>query len=79
MSGAISSDDAQKLLEDRVKFKLYAAERHLDELKNIKQSHGSIIRSSEIRIKAEMEIDCFLAHIIGAKDSLLGCSVASGG
>ena len=34
------------------------------------------MRSSEIRIKAEMEIDCFLAHIIGAKDSLLGCSVA---
>jgi len=33
MSGTISSDDAQKLLEDRVKFKLYAAKQHLDRLK----------------------------------------------
>ena len=29
------------------------------------------MRSSEIRVKTEMEIDCFLANIIGAKDSLL--------
>ena len=71
MSGTISSEDAQKLLGDRVKFKLYAAERHLDELKNIKQSQGSIMRSSEIKVRTEMEIDCFLAHIISAKDSLL--------
>jgi hypothetical protein len=34
-------------------------------------SDGSIRRSSEIRVKTEMEINCFLAHIIGAEDSLL--------
>jgi hypothetical protein len=71
MSIIISSDHAQKLLEDRVKFKLYAAEQHLNELKNIKQKYGSIMGPPEIRIKTELEIDCFLAQIIGAKDSLL--------
>jgi hypothetical protein len=65
------SADAQKLLEDRIKFKLRAAKQHLNELKNIKQKHGSIMGPAEIRVKTEMEIDCFLAHVIGAKDSLL--------
>src|SRR6185312_13898611 len=71
MDSDISSEHAQQLLEDRVKFKLYAAEQHLNELKNIKQKHGSIRKSPEILVKAEMEIDCFLAHIMGARDSLL--------
>jgi hypothetical protein len=61
----------EELLNDRVKFKLYAAEQHLNQLKNIKEKYGSIMRSTKIRIQTEMEIDCFLAHIIGAKDSLL--------
>jgi hypothetical protein len=71
MSTNISSDDAQMLLDDRVKFKIYAAEQHLNELKNIKQRHGSIMGPPEIRVKTEMALDCFLAHVIGAKDSLL--------
>ncbi len=71
MSGTISSDDAQKLLEDRVKFKLYAAKQHLDRLKKYQTKPRKHMRSSEIRVKTEMEIDCFLANIIGAKDSLL--------
>ena len=37
-------------------------EQHLNELKNIKQKHGSIRKYSEIMVKTEMEIDCFLAH-----------------
>jgi hypothetical protein len=57
-----SFSECLELLKGRVKFKLYAAEQHLNELKNIKQKHGSIRRSSEIMVKTEMEIDCFLAH-----------------
>jgi hypothetical protein len=61
----------EELLNDRVNFKLYAAEQHLNQLKDIKQKYGHIMGSTKIRIQTEMEIDCFLAHVIGAKDSLL--------
>jgi hypothetical protein len=67
----ISSGDSLNLLENRVDFKLYAAEQHLNELKNIQLNHGTIMSTPEIRIKTEMEIDCFLASIMGALDSLL--------
>jgi len=63
-----SEDLTKELLEDRIKFKLYAAERHLMKLKEIEKVHNSILKD---RINAEMEIDCFFAQTIGAKDSLL--------
>jgi hypothetical protein len=66
----ISSGDSLNLLENRVDFKLYAAEQHLNELKNIRLKHGTIMGTPEIRIKTEMEIDCFLASVMGALDSL---------
>jgi len=66
----ISRDLSLKLLENRVDFKLYAAEQHSNELKNIKLKHGTMMGSPEIRLKTEMEIDCFLASLMGALDSL---------
>jgi Cthe_2314-like HEPN len=61
-------NDEAELLNDRVRFKLIAASRHLNELKEIKRVHGNI---NKLRLQSEMEMDCFLAHIIGAKDALL--------
>jgi hypothetical protein len=56
------------LLSDRVKFKLYAAEYHLNLLKEIDVKYGNILKD---RINAEIQIDDFSAQIIGAKDALL--------
>jgi hypothetical protein len=58
----------KELLEDRIKFKLYAAEQHLIKLKEIEKEHNSMLKD---RVNTEMEIDCFFAQTIGAKDSLL--------
>jgi hypothetical protein len=70
LSHDISSDDAKELLENRVKFKLYAAQQHLNNLKILQQNNESI-RSFQGRIPWEIEIECFLFHIMGVKDSLL--------
>ncbi len=63
-----SNDKKMGLLEDRIKFKLYAAEQHLNKLKEIDKEHNNIFID---RVNAEIEIDCFFAQIIGAKDFLL--------
>jgi len=64
----LTNDNEQILLTDRVGFKLYAAAQHLNKLKEINRIHGNI---NKLRLQSEIEIDCFLAHIIGAKDALL--------
>lgn len=65
----LNDQQIQELLNDRIKFKLYAAETNLNNLKNIKQTFGNIMGKG--KIPAEIEIDNFFAEIIGAKDSLL--------
>ncbi|MGH9991869.1 MAG: hypothetical protein ACREAZ_04400 [Nitrososphaera sp.] len=60
----------QRLLNDRVAFRLYAAEQHLGRLKELETVHGGIAKS-QARLEVEMVIDCFLSQIIGAVDSLL--------
>ena len=60
------NNNTLKLLHDRVEFKLFAAEQHLDRLKEI----GDIAKDNA-RIEVEMEIDCFLSQLLGAVDSLL--------
>jgi hypothetical protein len=58
------------LLNDRVEFKLYAAEQHLNRLKEIENAYGDIAKDNA-RIEVEMEVDCFLSQLVGAVDSLL--------
>jgi hypothetical protein len=65
-----SSNDIHRLLNDRVEFRLHAAEHHLEQLKEIQSIHGSIAKE-QARLEVEMEIDCFLSQVIGAVDSLL--------
>jgi Cthe_2314-like HEPN len=65
----IESEEEKKLLDDRIEFKLWAAHRHLDKLEKIEKFYGGIMGKN--RIYAEDELDCYIAQIIGAKDSLL--------
>ncbi len=58
------------LLDDRVEFKLYAAEQHLNRLKEIENAYGDIAKYNA-RIEVEMEVDCFLSQLVGTVDSLL--------
>ena len=60
----------KRLLGDRVEFKLYAAEQHLNRLKEIENAYGDIAKDNA-RIEVEMEVDCFLSQLVGAADSLL--------
>jgi hypothetical protein len=59
-----------RLLDDRVDFKLYAAEQHLNKLKEIEKEYGNISKDGA-RVEVEMEVDCFLSQLVGAVDSLL--------
>jgi hypothetical protein len=63
-------EHVKRLLDDRVEFKLYAAEQHLNRLKEIENAYGDIARD-DARLEVEMEIDCFLSQAVGAVDSLL--------
>jgi hypothetical protein len=60
----------KRLLNDRVEFKLYAAEQHLNRLREIENAYGDIAKYNA-RIEVEMEVDCFLSQLVGAVDSLL--------
>jgi hypothetical protein len=63
-------EHTKRLLDDRVEFKLYAAEQHLNRLKEIENAYGDIAKYNA-RIEVEMEVDCFLSQLVGAVDSLL--------
>jgi hypothetical protein len=63
-------DGLSKFLLDRVRFKLYACQQHLRNLKNIKSKYGDLA-STDARLGAEIELDCFLSQMIGCVDSLL--------
>lgn len=70
MSEDISEEQARELIENRTKFKLYAAQQHLNNLKMLEQK-GSSARFFKERIHWEMEIESFLFHLVGVSDSLL--------
>jgi hypothetical protein len=63
-------DGLTLFLQDRPRFKLYSAGRHLYNLKSLEQKYTSIV-SNEARIQAEIEIDCCLTEIIESVDALL--------
>ena len=69
---SLSDDEGsiKRLLNDRVEFKLYAAEQHLNRLIEIENAYGDIAKYNA-RIEVEMEVDCFLSQLVGAVDSLL--------
>jgi hypothetical protein len=66
MASYIDSD----ILLDRVEFKIFAAEEHLNNLQEI-QSYHLVAQKVNPAIQMEIEIDCFLAQILGTLDCLL--------
>jgi hypothetical protein len=60
----------KKLLEDRIEFKFYAAEKHLQILSDL-QAKGKTPNNSDGRIEWELEIEELLFHLIGTMDCLL--------
>ena len=64
------SDFESNLLSDRVEFKIYAAEKHLNNLQEIELNYTDM-EYDDLVLQVELEIDCFLAQILGAVDCLL--------
>jgi hypothetical protein len=61
---------ARELLDNRIKFKIYWAEKHLQNLKDF-QKVEEVNSSPETRVKWEHEVESLLFYMIGAKDALL--------
>ena len=70
MTLSSDGDSLSKFLSDRVGFKLYTCQRHLKNLKNIESKYGNLA-SADVRLSAEIEVDCLLLQMIGTVDSLL--------
>ena len=64
-------DLANRLINDRVEFKLYATEQELDSLKQLEKSGSNPSSSNIHRVIWEMKIECSLAHLVGSVDALL--------
>lgn len=58
------------LLENRIEFKFYAAEKHLQALIDM-QTKGETPNNSVGRLNWELEIEELLFHLVGAMDCLL--------
>jgi hypothetical protein len=68
----LSSDDARELLEDRARFKLYAAEQHMENLHNFLDKGGIYMNSSfQSRVYSEIQIEGLLFQLVGSIDALL--------
>lgn len=66
----MASNFDSSLLTDRVKFKVFAAQMHLNKLQEIKIDELNKDKVDP-RVPLELEIDCFLSQILGAVDCLL--------
>jgi len=66
----MASNFDSSLLTDRVRFKLFAAQMHLNKLQEINIDQ-LIVDKVDPSIPLELEIDCFLSQILGAVDCLL--------
>ncbi len=66
----MSIPNGTDLVNNRVKFKLWAAQKHMNNLKEMRKTEN-INSSLDARARWEEEIECFLYHLIGAKDALL--------
>jgi hypothetical protein len=67
----LSSDDAKKLLDDRVQLKLYAAEQHLKNLQNLDKNGIYMNSSFQSRVYSETQIESLLFQLVGLVDALL--------
>jgi hypothetical protein len=69
---SISEDKAKKLLEYRIKLKLFYAQEHYSQLVNYQEEEGSAFLKTYVsRVRFQNEPECLLAQLIGARDALL--------
>jgi hypothetical protein len=66
----MSNTTIKTLLDNRIEFKFYAAEKHLHLLSDM-QAKRKTPNNSEGRINCELEIEELIFHLIGAMDCLL--------
>ncbi len=66
----MSSINSNELIADRIKFKFYAAQKHLANLKEL-EANGETINNNESRVKYEIEMEDLLSHLVGSLDALL--------
>jgi hypothetical protein len=66
----MSNTTIKALLENRIEFKFYAAEKHLQLLSDM-EAKGESPNNSVGRLNWELEIEELLFHLIGAMDCLL--------
>jgi hypothetical protein len=62
--------NANELIEDRIKFQFYAADKHMDYVKEL-EAKGENFDGFSSRLKYEIEIEDLLSHLIGSLDALL--------
>jgi hypothetical protein len=67
---SMSTEEATKVIEDRIRFKIYAAQYHLKQLKDL-ESKGQTPHDPRNRILWEMTSENLLFHLVGALDALL--------
>ena len=65
----MSSPNPIELLEDRIKFKFFAVDEKLQQLKRLDSSIVTL--DAEARVKWEILTEDLLAHLVGAIDALL--------
>ena len=74
---SISEHEAQEIFDDRIRFKFYSAEKHLNNLRTFAEAKDSdgktefYNKTFAIRIRWEDETECVIFHLIGALDALL--------
>jgi hypothetical protein len=66
----MTTPDLPFLQSDRIIFKMFACEEHLENIKSIKSRYGDLL-SKDARVDAEMEIDSLISQMIGTFDCLL--------
>lgn len=68
---SLSEAKAQSIFLDRIKFKFYCAEKHLNNLRGFEKQGEFFNQTFNIRIRWEEEVECVLYHLIGVTDALL--------
>lgn len=67
---SLTNEQIRRILNDRVQFKIYASEQHLNRLNKIAGVFGDNVKDAA-RMEVEIDVDCFLSQLVGAVDSLL--------
>lgn len=68
----MSEAEATELIEDKIKFKLFFAEKHYNKLVEYQQEETTdFLKTFVSRVRFEADLESLLAHLIGARDALL--------